>query len=164
MSGEGPFVSLIRGDWRAAADHWHRIGCPYERALCLAEGDEAAAREALEIFKMLGAAPAVDWVRQRLRHAGVVAVPRGRRLTTLAHPAGLTARESEILELLALGLFNAQIADRLFVSAKTVEHHVSSILAKLGVPSRDAAVARARSEGWVNGGDRDSRGGIRNEK
>ena len=54
-------------------------------------------------------------------------------------PAGLTAREVEVATLLAEGLTNAEIADRLVVSAKTVDHHVSAILAKLGVPTRAAA-------------------------
>jgi DNA-binding NarL/FixJ family response regulator len=87
-------------------------------------------------------------------------VPRGRRNSTLAHPAGLTVRETEVLSLLAAGLSNPQIGERLFVSHKTVEHHVSSILGKLNVSSRDAAVMHARLEGWIP----DGRPGDRFEK
>ena len=68
---------------------------------------------------------------------------RGPRQSTRANPAGLTAREMEILQLLAEGLRNADIAERLHVSAKTVHHHVSSGLAKLGVRTRGEAARAA---------------------
>jgi DNA-binding CsgD family transcriptional regulator len=147
--GDGPYAQLMRGDWRTAAASWQRLGCPYERGLALVEGDVPAVREALDIFLTLGAAPAADRARQRLRQMGLTRVPRGRRPGTRAHPAGLTAREAETLAMLALGLRNPQIADRLFVSPKTIEHHVSSILAKLEVSTRDAAVVHARQQGWL---------------
>lgn len=149
VDGDGPYASLIRGDWQGSAAAWRRLGCPYERALALAEGDRDAVQEAVEIFHGLGAAPAADWARQRLRELGATVVPRGRRASTLAHPAGLTVREVEVLGLLAHGLTNPQIGTRLFVSAKTVEHHVSSILGKLAVETRDGAVAHARRQGWL---------------
>jgi DNA-binding NarL/FixJ family response regulator len=113
------------------------------------EGDLAATKNALDIFQTLGAAPAVEWARHRLRRLGANRLPRGRRPTTRSHPAGLTKREGEILLMLAGGLPNRQIAARLFVSRKTIEHHVSAILGKLDVPSREAAVSRARQEGWL---------------
>jgi DNA-binding NarL/FixJ family response regulator len=75
---------------------------------------------------------------------------RGPRATTRAHPAGLTRRESEILELLGQALSNPEIGERLFVSPKTVEHHVSAILGKLGVAARDEAVHEARRRGWLD--------------
>lgn len=149
VEGNGPYARLMRGDWKAAATYWAEAGCPYEEAEALIEGDLAAATRALEIFQTLGAAPAVGWARRRLRELGARRIPRGRRATTRAHPAGLTTREREILALLANGLPNPQIAAQMFVSRKTVEHHVSSILGKLNVPSRDAAVSKARDEGWV---------------
>ena len=154
VNHDGPFGHLIRGEWKVAADLWGQLGCPYERGLALLEGDLTAVQQALDIFHGLGAAPAADRARQRLREMGLVRVPRGRRPSTRAHPSGLTRRESEVLELLGLGLRNPQIADRLFVAPKTVEHHVSSILAKLEVPTREAAVAHARHRGWL----RDRRG------
>jgi DNA-binding NarL/FixJ family response regulator len=72
---------------------------------------------------------------------GVQAIPRGPRATTRTHVAGLTAREAEVAALLATGLTNADIADRLVVSPKTVDHHVTAVLAKLGVPNRRAVAA-----------------------
>lgn len=149
VEGDGPYACLMRGDWAAAAACWQRLGCPYERGQALVEGDLEAVQAALDIFQTLGAAPAADWARRRLRFMGLTRVPRGRRASTRAHPAGLTAREAEILPMLALGLRNPQIASRLFLSPKTVEHHVSSILAKLQVSTRDAAVAQARQQGWL---------------
>jgi DNA-binding CsgD family transcriptional regulator len=145
----GPHRLSIRGDWRAAADEWERIGCPYERAEALADGDVAAMEEALQTFLTLGALPAADRVRQRLRRVGVKRLHRGPRASTRAHPAGLTRRESEILTLLAQHLSNPAIGEQLFVSPKTVEHHVSAILGKLGVATRDEAVVEARRRGWL---------------
>ncbi|MFD0743469.1 LuxR C-terminal-related transcriptional regulator [Phytohabitans flavus] len=93
----------------------------------------------------LGASRAAGYVRARLRDRGlVVRAPRGPRRATAAHPAGLTARQAEVLALLVEGLSNAEIAARLTLSAKTVDHHVSAVLAKLGVTSRGQAVAAAR--------------------
>jgi DNA-binding CsgD family transcriptional regulator len=148
--GDGPYALEVRGEWQAAAAFWSSKGCPYEQAQALMEGDLDAAKRALEIFQTLGAAPAATLAQQRLRKLGAGRLPRGRRPSTRVHPAGLTQREGEILTLLAAGLRNPQIADRLFVSRKTVEHHVSSILGKLEVSSREAAVARAKAEGWVD--------------
>jgi DNA-binding CsgD family transcriptional regulator len=146
----GPFAMMICGRWPEAAAAWQDRGCPYERGLALLEGDAPAVQAALEIFLTLGAEPAANWARQRLRQIGVTHAPRGRRPATRAHPAGLTRREVEVLEKLAEGLSNPDIARRLFVSPKTVDHHVSAILAKLDVASRDAAVTIARERGWLS--------------
>lgn len=145
-----PFALQIVGHWRAAAAAWDRIGCPYERAAALAEGDEAAQREALEIFENLGAAPAVELVRRSLRALGARGVPRGPRAATRSNPAGLTSRELEVLRLLAEGLKNAEIASRLFLSPKTVDHHISAVLAKMNVRSRTEAVATAHRLGLIS--------------
>ena len=131
------------GGLGGAADSWHDIGCPYEEALALADGDGDAMHRALEIFVGLGARPAADLVRARLRDRGESA-PRVRRASTLRHPAGLTARQAEVLDLLGQGLTNRQIASELFISPKTAEHHVAAILTKLGVGTRAEAVATAR--------------------
>lgn len=80
---------------------------------------------------------------------GVQGVPRGARHKTRAHPAGLTPRQVEVLELVAEGLTNAEIAERLFVSPKTVDHHVSALLTKMEVSSRTEASALARDQGFV---------------
>jgi DNA-binding NarL/FixJ family response regulator len=105
----------------------------------LADGDSAAQMEAHEIFTRLGAAPAAAALRQRMRGAGVRRIPRGPRATTRQNPFGLTAREMEILGCLAKGLTNGRIGATLHVSPKTVDHHVSSVLAKLGAASRGEA-------------------------
>src|SRR5262249_42583988 len=126
-----PFVLHIKGDWRRAAEAWERLGCPYEQARALADGDEPAPGAALEIFDRLGAAPGAARLRQRMRSEGVRRIPRGPRATTRQNRFGLTAREMEILGCLADGLSNARIGAQLHVSPKTVDHHVSSILAKL---------------------------------
>jgi len=138
-----PYERMIAGDWRGAAAIWKELGMPYERALALAEGPEAALRESLSILETLGAGPLAAIVRQRLRELGVHGIPRGPRASTRANPAGLTAREIQVLRLLVQGHTNSELANRLHVATKTVDHHVSSILAKLEVSSRTEAVAAA---------------------
>ena len=135
-----PFALQMAGDWRAAANAWEQIGCPYEQALALLEGDEPAQRAALAVFERLGAAPAAEIVRRQLRAAGVRGLPRGPRVATQENPQGLTTRQFEILLLLAEGLHNTEIADRLSTTPKTAAHHVSAILAKLHARSRGEAV------------------------
>ena len=133
----------IRGDWAAAAQAWRAVGDPYAAALELADGDSGAMLEAVAILDELGARPAAARVRQRLRRSGVTAIPRGPRPATRANPAGLTDRQAEILRLVVDGRTNAEIAARLVVSVRTVDHHVSAVLQKLGVASRREAVAAA---------------------
>ena len=116
---------------------------PYEQALALAEGPEAALREALAIVDRLGAGPLAAIVRRRLRDLGAQSIPRGPNDTTRANPAGLTSKEIEVLTLMSEGSTNAELARRLHRSIKTVDHHVSAILGKLGVRSRTEAVAAA---------------------
>lgn len=139
-----PFASELAGRWRDAADAWERLGCPYEQALALSEGDEDAQRAALQILDELGAAPAAAIVRRQLQSRGVRGLARGPRRSTRANPAGLTNRQMEVLELLAEGLSNREIGKRLFLSTRTVDHHVSALLQKLGAGSRARAAALAR--------------------
>lgn len=139
-----PFLYQIRGDWRRAATAWARIDCPYEQARALADGDETAQMAALEVFDRLGAVPAAAALRQRMRGAGVRHIPRGPRASTRLNPFGLTIREMEVLGCMADGLSNGQIGIRLHVSPKTVDHHVSSVLGKLGAASRREASRIAR--------------------
>jgi DNA-binding CsgD family transcriptional regulator len=140
-----PFALHMNGRWKEAADTWHDIGCPYEEGLALAEGDEEAMLKAITIFDSLGARPAAGMIRIRLRKMGVEHVPQGPRLETRSNPAGLTNRQVEVLGLMVEGLSNGEIADRLYISKKTTEHHVSAVLAKLGAPTRAKAVALAES-------------------
>jgi DNA-binding CsgD family transcriptional regulator len=135
-----PFAFELAGDLGAAAEWWSSHGCPYDAAFALAQSDdEDELRRSHEAFLALGARPAAAIVAQRLRERGA-RVRRGPRPATREDPAGLTPRERDVLRLLGEGLTNAEIAGRLVISEKTVGHHVSSILAKLGVRSRyDAA-------------------------
>jgi DNA-binding CsgD family transcriptional regulator len=142
-----PFALELAGDHAGAAEAWRRLEAPYDAAWALAGSDgEADLRGSLEEFQRLGARPAAAWVARRLRERGARGLARGPRLSTRENPAGLTVREQEVLDLLADGLRNAEIAERLVVSEKTVGHHVSSILAKLGVRSRYDAARIARED------------------
>lgn len=137
-----PYALQIAGDWAQAAKRWAELGCPYEAALALGDADdEDALRRALEELRNLGARPAATLVARRLRKSGARSLPRGPLPATRGNPANLTARELEVLALVADGLRNRQIAERLFISEKTVNHHVSAILGKLGVGSRGQASA-----------------------
>jgi DNA-binding CsgD family transcriptional regulator/tetratricopeptide (TPR) repeat protein len=151
-----PYRLMLAGDWRAAASAWEAIGMPYEQALALAEGPEEALREALTILDRLGAGPLAAIVRRRLRERGVRSVPRGPHEATRANPWGLTGKELEVLQLLAQGCTNAQLARRLHRSTKTIDHHVCSLLEKLGVHSRVEAVAAAFKRGIIGSDSRAS--------
>jgi len=151
-----PFSLMIEGDWEGAASAWQQLGAPYERALALADGPETALRESLAILEQLGAGPLAAIVRQRLRDLGVRGIPRGPRASTRGNPAGLTKREIQVLTLLVCGDTNGALARRLHISAKTVDHHVSSILEKLDVCSRTEAVAAAFGLGILKAGNEGS--------
>jgi DNA-binding CsgD family transcriptional regulator len=139
-----PYALEISGDWRGAATAWRALGCPYEEANALASGGEAQQVEALTILERLGATAAANALRRRMREQGLRRIPRGSRSSTRTNLHGLTRREAEIFELLTQGLRNSQIAKRLFVTTKTVDHHVSAIFAKLGVSSRAEAIAMGK--------------------
>jgi DNA-binding CsgD family transcriptional regulator len=145
-----PYALQIAGDWERAAESWAQIGCPYEAALALADADdEDTLRRGLDELRRLGAQPAATIVARRLRERGARGIPRGPRPATRANPANLTSRELEVLELVAEGLRNGEIANRLFVAEKTVDHHVSAILRKLEVRTRAQASADAVRLGLV---------------
>ena len=131
----------------ATAAAWARLGCPYEQALFLFEGDEAAKKEAIAIVHNLGAMAVYEKMKLEMRSEGIRSIPRGSRATTRANPALLTDRELGVLALLKEGLQNKEIGSRLFISSKTVDHHISAILLKLDVDSRTKAVREAVRRG-----------------
>jgi DNA-binding CsgD family transcriptional regulator/tetratricopeptide (TPR) repeat protein len=140
----GPYRPQVEGDWDEAARRWNELRCPYEAALALtAASEESALCQAFEIFIRLGAFPAARTVRDRLRLLGMRSLPAEPQASTRAHPFGLTRREHEVLVLICAEHTNAKIAEKLCISIKTVEQHVTSILAKMGVPNRNSAASRA---------------------
>ncbi|MGD9996466.1 MAG: AAA family ATPase [Ilumatobacteraceae bacterium] len=140
-----PYRLQLAGDHSAAAGCWQSLSAPYEQALALVEtGDLADARAGLDLLDRLGADAVAAKVRLDLRTRGITAVPARRRTTTLGNHAGLTTRELEVLQELAAGLTNSEIAERLYISRKTADHHVSAIITKLHVSNRREAVRAAR--------------------
>jgi DNA-binding CsgD family transcriptional regulator len=145
-----PYDLMLSGQHADAARRWDDAGFPYDAALALLDSDaEADLREAVERLDALGAAAAARKARQRMRELGLRAIPAGPRSSTRADPAGLTRREHEVLELVCAGHTNDEISGRLFISVKTVDHHVSAVLAKLGVPTRKVAATEALRLGLV---------------
>jgi ATP/maltotriose-dependent transcriptional regulator MalT len=132
-----------------AVSIWEKFGCPYERALALYEGDEGNKREAIVIMQQLGAKAVYEKMKGEMKSLGIKNIPRGVQKSTSLNPAFLTKRELDVLQLLNDGMPNKEIADKLFISAKTVDHHISSILSKLEVKSRAKAVHEAIKIGII---------------
>ncbi len=146
----GPYALALSNRWTEAAAEWRRRSSPYEAALALSHTDEVEPlRQAHAELQRLGARPLATVVARELRGLGVRDLPRGPRATTRANEAELTPRELEVLALIAEGLRNADVADRLVVSRRTVDHHVSAILRKLQAGSRGEAVASAQRLGLI---------------
>jgi DNA-binding CsgD family transcriptional regulator/tetratricopeptide (TPR) repeat protein len=139
-----PYGLELAGRYEEASAAWRDLGCPYESALVfgLSDDPDSLRRSHAELREM-GAGPAASQVARRLRERGVLGVARGPRRRTQENPANLTPRELDVLGLVAQGMANSEIADRLFLSPRTVDHHVSSILRKLDVPSRARASVEA---------------------
>ncbi|MET9328295.1 AAA family ATPase [Tsukamurella sp. NPDC003166] len=147
----GPYRSWLDGDIAGAALEFGRIGAVYDAAVASVEsGGDRAVAAGLTSLDGLGAFAVADKLRRDLRAGGATVVPARRRRSTLANAAGLTSRQQEVLGLLAEGLTNDELASRLFLSAKTVDHHVSAILTRLGVVNRRDAVRRGRELGVID--------------
>ena len=145
-----PFRLELDSEYTKAAKAWAALDCPYESALAAAHADsERTQRRALDELQRLGARPAAACVARTLRESGLRGLRQGPRAATRENPAGMTARELEVLAHVAEGMRNAEIAARLFLSEKTVAHHVSAILRKLGVRTRGQAGAEAARLGLV---------------
>jgi DNA-binding CsgD family transcriptional regulator/tetratricopeptide (TPR) repeat protein len=145
-----PYSIEAEGRPEEASAAWLATGCPYEAAVALAgSAREDSLRRALEMLGELGAPRAKARIARKLRELGA-RVPRGKRASTRANAAELTSREIDVLKLIAEGLRNAAIARRLFISTKTVDHHVSSALSKLGASNRVEAVRRAGELGVLS--------------
>jgi len=150
LASEHPYALQAAGRWREAATAWRAAGYPYEHAAALAESPDPRDRlAALAELDAVGAGPLARLVRAGLRELGVTHVPRGPVGATRQNPAGLTDRQVQVLRLVGQGCTNAEIADRLVVSTRTVDSHVAAVLAKLGVGTRRAAAARAEDLGLL---------------
>jgi DNA-binding CsgD family transcriptional regulator len=138
-----PYQLLREGEISMAADFWQKKGCPFEKALALFEGNEDDKKNALSIFQQLGAHAVSEKIKMEMRAGGIKKIPRGLRESTRTNPAQLTNRELDVLQLLQKGNQNKEIAGTLFISPKTADNHISSILFKLDVKTRSKAIAEA---------------------
>ncbi len=138
-----PYMFLKEGKAVLAATFWKMTGCPFELAFALSEGNEEDKRNALPLFQKLGADAVYEKIKMEMRAKGIKKIPRGLRQSTKTNPAQLTNRELDVLNLLQKAIQNKEIAETLFISSKTVDHHISSILFKLDTTSRAKAVSEA---------------------
>ncbi|MGD9997658.1 MAG: AAA family ATPase [Ilumatobacteraceae bacterium] len=141
----GPFAAELAGDHASAAEGWDALGCPVHAAVTLAAMPEPPVDDIVNRLQSVDAAGVLAATQRDWRRRGVSS--RSRAAST--HPSGLSARQLDVLWLLAAGRTNGEIATELFISEKTAEHHVSAILTRLGVPTRRAAVGHALERGWV---------------
>lgn len=144
----GPTALEIAGRMGEAAAEWDRCGYRIQAIISRALTPEPDLDQAFSELAAMGAGGVARGLRRELQRRGIKRVPRGERTTTRKSPAGLTFREAEVLALLAEGLSNATIAEKLFITKKTASHHVSSVLVKLNVSSRGQAAALAVANGW----------------
>jgi DNA-binding CsgD family transcriptional regulator len=145
-----PWALELQGRPGEAAAAWAELGLPFEAAMArlqqalLGDDADAALTEGAQTLARIGAQPALARVQALARELGLpLARRRGPYTRARAHPRGLTGREQEVLALLAQGLANADIGSQLGLGPRTVEHHVSAVLAKLGAEGRAQAIAMA---------------------
>jgi DNA-binding CsgD family transcriptional regulator len=145
-----PYRLTLAGRHREAAIWWRRAGAVFEEAMAHTDdADVDRVIQGIEQLDLLGATAVADRLRRALRRRGVVQVPARPRASTRGNPAGLTNRQLDVAKLVARGCTNAEIAQRLFISVKTADHHVSAVLTKLGMPNRRAVVTKAAELGFA---------------
>ncbi len=152
-----PLAAEVDGDYEAAANAWEDLGANYSAALALLQGGAECTVEsvtrAIRLLDPIEARPAAAKARKIARTLGIAQqMPRSRRGQYSAarnHPLGLTRREQDILRFVANGATNRDISEALARSQRTVEHHVSSVLAKLNVTNRMEAMLRVQNEPWL---------------
>ena len=145
-----PFRMSAEGRAEEAASWWRRAGDPFNEAMALGDSPDPVHRtHAVELLDQLGAGATADRHRVALRRDGVGQVPPRPRESTRANPSGLTNRQLDVARLVARGFTNAEIAARLYISPKTADHHVSAVLAKMGLSNRRAVMVRAEELGLV---------------
>jgi DNA-binding NarL/FixJ family response regulator len=151
-----PFRRELEGDLEGAARAWEALSMPYAAAMVRLQSDDPRMLgAAVQAFEAMGASAASAAGRRRAAELGHArALPKMRRGSYKAardHPLGLTQREQDVLALIAKGYSNREISDALGRSPRTVEHHVSSVLAKLNAPNRMAVMLRVQTEPWLLG-------------
>jgi DNA-binding CsgD family transcriptional regulator len=145
-----PYRLTLTGRHEEAAEWWRQAGAVFEEAMANADSADVGRRvQGIERLDLLGATAVADRLRHMLRQQGIAQLPARPRTSTRANPAGLTNRQLDVAKLVARGFTNAEIADRLFISVKTADHHVSAVLTKLGMPNRRAVVVRASDLGFA---------------
>lgn len=143
-----PYRAELDGRYREAAAWWRRAGSPFDEAMALLRSDEPDDQAAaIEAFDAMGASATADRARRELRRRGITSLPSRPRAATLSNPAGLTNRQLDVARLVARGLTNAELAQQLYISAKTADHHVSAVLGKLGLATRREVMRRAAEFG-----------------
>ncbi|WP_448811297.1 helix-turn-helix transcriptional regulator [Agromyces bauzanensis] len=143
-----PFALELAGSPDESAERWRALGSPFEAALAaLGSTDEAVAGCAVDELDAMGAIATADRARGALRARGLSRVPVRPRTSTRGNPSGLTNRQLDVARLVAQGLTNAELAKRLYISPKTAGHHVSAILAKLGLDTRRDLIRRSAEIG-----------------
>jgi DNA-binding CsgD family transcriptional regulator len=139
-----PYRSHLDGRCAEAAGWWRRAGHTFNEAMALFDSSVFEDQvQGITLLDRLGATGTADRLRMELRRAGRLDIPKRPSGTTRANPGGLTNRQLEVARLLARGMTNSEIATEAFISSKTAEHHVSAVLAKLGLPNRRAVQLQA---------------------